>query len=151
MSLVGYKPPVETVEFKGGSFQVKGLSLNDVSTLVQANLSDMEQLFGLFDKAVGNGANMDIGGLASTLIAHAPGFVAATIALACTEQDDFEVRLEAARILPMPVQIDAIKKIGAVTFEEAGGVKKFLENLTFLKGALRTPTISQVPDPATAS
>lgn len=150
MALVGYKPPVDTVEFKGGSFQVKGLSLNDVSILVQANLQDMEVLFDTFDKGVGDGTNMDFTTIASTLLSHAPRFVTNAIALACTEADPFEDKLAAAAALPMPVQIEAIKKVGSLTFEEAGGVKKFLEGLAFLKGSLRAPQSSQVPDAAKA-
>lgn len=150
MALVGYKPPVGTVEFVGGSFEVKGLSLNDVSVLVQANLQDMEVLFDTFDKGIGDGTNMDFTTIASTLLSHAPRFVTNAIALACTEDAGFEEKLSAAASLPLPVQVEAIKKVGSLTFEEAGGVKKFLEGLAFLKGSLRAPTRSQAPDPATA-
>lgn len=150
MPLIGYKPPVDTVDLQGGSFEVKGLSLDDVSVLIQANLDDAENLFEVFNRSVGDGTNIDFKAVAGTLATYSPRFVSAAIALACTEEAEFNDRLSAAKTLPLPVQIDAIKKIGTLTFEEVGGVKKFLEDLMVLKGRLRIPATQpqQVADEA---
>jgi hypothetical protein len=147
MSLVGYQPPTGTVPFKGGSFQVKGLSLEDVSVLVQTNLENMEHLWGVLDKGIGDGSGINVERIAGELVMHAPNFARTMIAIAATDEADFNEKLAAASRLTVAIQVEAVKLIGSLTFEEVGGVKKFLENLMFLKGTLTAPMaqVDQLP------
>ena len=45
MALAGYKAPISAIEFGNNSFAVKGVSLNELAVLIQANLSDLELVF----------------------------------------------------------------------------------------------------------
>lgn len=140
MSLVGYQPPTGTVQFKGGSFDVKGLSLEDVSVLVQTNMANMEHLWALLDNGIGDGSGINVERIAAEVVAHAPNFARTMIALAATDDADFEAKLTGASRLTVAIQVEAVKMIGTLTFEEVGGVKKFIESLMFLRGGLSTPT-----------
>lgn len=137
MGLADYQPSRETITFKGGSFKVKGLSLDDVGVLMKHHLSDLDALFALYAKDV----NPDMAAAvtaqyAVSLIREAPGLVANVIALGAEEPDNVAF----ARRLPMPVQVEAIKRIALLTFEEAGGAKKFFASLTELVGMVRAPS-----------
>lgn len=135
MSLADFTPARETVEFKGGSFDVRGLSLDDVSILMRSHLPDVEAIIDLLAK--GNaGAEFEVSAVlehAITLVKEAPGLVANLIALACDEPDE----VDKARALSLPVQVRAIETICKVTFDEAGGPKKFVESLVHLLASLR--------------
>lgn len=129
MSLKDYSSERLEVTFKGGSFSVRGLSLDDVTALITKHLPDLDKLADLLaGKATQETAAMETMSLALKLVVEAPALVAQAIALAADEPDF----AENARKLPLPVQIDAVKKIGRLTFEESGGAKKFFESLSGL-------------------
>jgi hypothetical protein len=125
MGLSNYKAPSHEVVLKDGSaFEVRGLSLSDVSLLIQQHLPDIEALFDLLtntDKITGD----DLRPLAGSLVAQAPGFAANVIALAAGEPD----AANTAATLPFPIQVEVITKIGDLTFAEVGGVKKALGSI----------------------
>lgn len=124
MGLGSYKAPSHEVVLTGGSFTVKGLSLNDVSLLIHHHLPDIEALFDLFTNAK-DVTDTDFRPLAVSLVSQAPGFAANVIALAAGEPDN----AKAAETIPFPVQVDVLMKIGDLTFSEVGGVKKALESI----------------------
>ena len=133
MSLADYQPLRHVVPFKGGDISVRGLSLDDVAMLMNEHLSDIDKLFGLYDGSV----REDVKVLATAqfaigLIREAPALVANMIALACDEPE----AVPQARKLPIPVQVEAIKAICMLTFDEAGGAKNFLSSLTNLIAAV---------------
>jgi hypothetical protein len=136
MALADYQPERVDIPFKGGSFQVKGLSLDDVSVLMKHHLTDMDELLELYSRNV----SQDIAVAATaqyavTLVREAPALVANVLALAAEEPDS----VDNARRLPIPTQIEALKVIGRLTFEEAGGAKKFFESLKDLAMRVRPP------------
>lgn len=124
MSLGSYQAPSHEVVLKGGSFHVKGLSLNEVSLLIHHHMPDIEALFDLFMN-IEQVSESDFQSVAAALVSQAPGFAANVIALAAGEPDNAKV----AATLPFPVQVDIIVKIGDLTFSEVGGVKKCLESI----------------------
>lgn len=139
MALADYQPERVTVEFKGGSFQVKGLSLDDVTVLMRHYLTDIDHLIELYAKDVD--PKLSVAATAQyaiTLVREAPTLVAHVIALAAEEPDQIDM----ARRLPIPVQVEALKAIGRLTFEEAGGAKKFFESLTELLTRVRPPELT---------
>lgn len=135
MALADYTPVRAPVEFKGGSFDVRGLSLEDVSVLMRSHLPDVEAIIDLMAK--GNaGGEFDVTSVmehAITIVKEAPGLAANLIALAADDPDN----VDKARSMPLPLQVRAIEKICEVTFEEAGGPKKFFESLVRLLSSLR--------------
>lgn len=124
MGLKGYTAPTEAVELPGGgSFTVRGLSLPDVIFLVQNYAAPLEALFNKFSDEDGDVDN--VRHVAVELVHETPRLAAAAIALASDEPEEVETILT----LPFPVQIDAIEKMGKLTFDTTGGPKKVVETV----------------------
>lgn len=136
MGLNNYTPERHEFVLKGGSFSVRGLSLEDVSRLVNHHLPDIEALFDLFTSGRSLDTDTDLRPLVMSVVREAPGFAANLIALASDEPES----AQQAATLPAPVQIDAIMKIGDMTFSEVGGIKKGMESIAALltKANVRT-------------
>lgn len=138
MGVMDYQPPSEEVQFKGGSFTLKGLSTQDFSLLLQRHSVDLEKIFDLYEKGE-NGGDFSGAGLAQfvmSLINDAPGLVANTIALSCGEPKAAD---HITRTFGIALQLKCMKTIGQLTFQEAGGVKKFIESLRELYGNIQMP------------
>ena len=137
MGLADYQPARQTVEFKGGSVSVRGLSLDDLTVLLKHHLQDLDNLMEIYQRDVKDelaiAAAVQYG---VSLAREAPGLVAHVISLACDEPD----KVDRARILPLPIQVELLKAIGSLTFEEVGGAKKFFESLQTLTAAIRPGT-----------
>lgn len=124
MGLKDLKLPVDDVEVPGGgSFTVKGLSFMDMRTLFTKYAAEVTSFFDLIANG-GTAKAMDVenaAAVAAAFIRQAPALAAETIALAAGEPDAFGTVLT----LPFPVQIEALKKIGKLTFGTDGSAKKF--------------------------
>lgn len=126
MGLASYKPAHHEVTIEGGSFTVKGLSLEAISYLVQYHMPDLEAIFEMF-QSVGNLDDENMRPFVTALVQNAPGLVANVIAVAADEPDN----AKEAAMLPAPVQIDTLLKIGDLTFKDIG-LKKSLETVAAL-------------------
>lgn len=134
MALVDYQPERSTVSFKGGEFSVRGLALDDIALLMRHHLRDINALVDIFGKDVTDEvAVAAVAQHAIALIREAPGLVANMISLASDEPDS----VDAARRLLMPTQVRALEEIARLTFDEAGGPKKFIESLMVLLRGMR--------------
>lgn len=138
MGLSNYKPESRLIALKGGSFQVEGLSIEDVSVLVREHLPDLDALFDIFQNANVKSSD-DMLPVVKSLVSQAPGFAANLIAIASREPDS---AAQASRI-PAPKQIEIIMEIGDLTFTEVGGIKKSWELIAGLLKANR-PAIAKV-------
>lgn len=129
MSLADYSPQREEVKFTGGSFIVRGLSLDDIAILMQNHAQDLDKLIGIYASGIkGDAAVAAFAQYTIALAKEAPGLVGNLIALASDEPD----AVDQARALSMPTQVIALKAIGRLTFAEAGGPKKLFESLSEL-------------------
>lgn len=125
MSLAAYTPRTEKVKAGDTEFEVRGLSSTDIGVLIERNIDDLVSLFDMFQSQKSDINESEI----ISAIVKLPRMTVAAIVLASTEDADMEVLANAARQLPLPVQIDALMKIGKLTFEDAGGLGKFIGNL----------------------
>lgn len=132
MSLSDFQVPTESVKIPGGaSFSVRGLSLDDISSLVQRYRPALQSIYEEFEQQ-GDFTLESTASLVEGMIASFPGFVAYAIALASDEPEQAEL----ARKLPMSVQVEAVEHIGRLTFVAEGGPKKVLATVVrVLKGA----------------
>lgn len=129
MSLKKIKLPRETVELPDGdSFEVRGLSLDDIAFLIHRHGKGMTDLFGQFTAQESELTPDSVAKFALPLIEAAPGIAAEAIACAAGDPSDVEI----ARSLPFPVQIDALEKTLKLTFEAGGGPKKLFETIVRL-------------------
>lgn len=143
MSLKDLKLPTDTVEVPGGgSFAVRGLSSSDLMTLLGAHSEQLSELFGIFSKRlagarVSDGAvdpstidlsGIDLVAILRDVVREAPTLVAGIIWTADAHWTGDPADMEAAKRLPVLVQIEAIEKIGKLTFNGGGtDGKKALE------------------------
>lgn len=133
MSLKTLKLKTEEVEVPGGdTFTVKGLSFADMGSLYTKYASEVSAIFDLLANGRDKG-ELDVEGaavLAASFIQKAPALAAEAIAIAA-DADDAE-GFAVALSLPMPVQLDALKKIGMCTFGSDGAAKKFAKTVSLL-------------------
>lgn len=133
MSLADYKPETRVIPFKGGSFEVRGITLNDFTALVRTHMPDLEAIFDLGSNVVGGKTELDDDDLTKLILAfteQAPGLVANLIAMSAGETDEKSVAN--AMILPFPVQVKTLFEIADLTFSEVGGVKNAVESVAGL-------------------
>lgn len=124
----------ERVPFADGDYvEVRGLSLPDLSTLVDAHLETVTDLFNKFTGRDPNSfTNADAGTLARELVVKFPAICTHVIALAADVIDHFD---DVAK-LPPDVQVASLEKIATLTFQMQGGLGNFVETvLRIAKGA----------------
>lgn len=119
MSLADYQVPTEEVALPGGgSFVVRGLSLADMTKLINAYRTELEEVFRTFEEVT----FADISTLAEQMLGRFPDAVANAIALAADEPE----RVDVVKALPASVTLDAVEKVGRLTLSAEGGLKKVL-------------------------
>ena len=129
MSLADYQPMRVDVPVKGTSISVRGLSLDDVAILMNTYLRDIDALFRLYEDEVDEASKVAaMAQFAIVLCREAPALVGHLIALSADEPN----MVDRARRLSLPAQVDLLKAIFEMTFEEAGGARKFCESLGML-------------------
>lgn len=135
-SLTKLKNPVpqQVVQVSGDEgFVVRGLNPTAVFTLYYRHTGEIGQLFEQFlALAQGEGGPKieDAGSIIVTLLQNTPLVLAELIALAAgaspADDDDWFESVGIARDLSFPVQVDALEKIGSLTFTSEMPVGKFL-------------------------
>lgn len=135
MSLKDFVIPRKTVTCQGGDLSVRGLSLNDVSFVMRDYLGELENLYRTYRAdeeaqktvAVAEGVKFAI-----TVVKESPKLVAQLIVMASDEEQQlFDIALK----MPITSQVEILRTIFELTFEEAGGAKKFVDSLAAMVGA----------------
>lgn len=125
------------VQFKGGEFPVQGLSIEHVTFIIKHHSHKLNDLFNrVLAKAQdpeGEFSAEEVGSMILPFLDEAPEVGA--LIIACGAGDPSDVTL--ARKLPLPVQLDALEQILRLTFDAAGGPKKFLETVIRLSQGTR--------------
>lgn len=141
MALSDYVPECRPVMVHGKPlFNVEGLSFDHLAVLVKTHMPDWEAIFELIERGEKpNESFMDhLQRVSQNIVFQAPGLSANIIAVAAVGEPVTDELVATARRLPAPVQIEALMNIGALTFEEVGGIKKAAESLMSLLLHLRT-------------
>lgn len=152
MGFGSFIPKTERVEFPGGEFAVRGLSLEDFTVLLRHHYEPAKAMFDryvdeaaveaaaqAFPESVEGAGNMD--DVVREALEMAPGMIGDIIARAADETE----HPEKARLLPMGVQIDAITKVVRLTLEAEGGLEKMLESVTKLAESLTELNAARSP------
>jgi hypothetical protein len=138
MSLSDYKPPKRKIEFDGGSFEVRAISLPDVAMLIDLH----ERTIAAIVTKIRERQNLDFDSaeiMVNTImevVRESPMLAANIISLCADEQDQMQTVLK----LPLPVQIDALQQIANVTFTDLASVKKFIADAMRLVKGILPPT-----------
>lgn len=144
MPLSEYQPKVEVVNFPGGSFNVRSISLPDVAVLIDVHeyaitaivekVSSRRDDFNSQDEEQIKDAVVDILG---DLIRESPILVANLIAICADERN----AMDSASKLPITVQIEALTKIAELTFTDTASVKKLAADvMRLIRGMVPTAT-----------
>lgn len=127
--------PTQVIPYNGQDITVRGLCVDDVSILIRQHKEDLDSVVNKLISDDGNGSATDLGSEIATIVAGFPKLTAQAIALATDSPDHIEV----ASKLPIPLQLELILAIYQLTVEEAGGIKKFLENTILFMQTARQP------------
>lgn len=144
MPLAEYKPKKEVVTIPGTdtTFEVRGISLPDVSLLIDVHegiiseiaekVRNRQELIGSNDEALVNEATID---LMSELIRESPLLVGHIISVCADERDAYDQAMS----LPITVQLDAMTKIASLTFTDLASVKKLAADvMSLIRGIVPT-------------
>lgn len=110
---------------------MRGLSLDDVTFLLRTHLTDLQLAFGMY-RDVSEGEEVSGDALLTSVLYEAPALAASVIALGSGEKGV----AEQAKLLPAPLQLQALTDIVELTFIEVGGPKNFFATLTKLAGQI---------------
>lgn len=140
MPLAEYKPRKRTIEFDGGSMEVRAISLLDVATIIDSHQWAIEQVYRKLRANADRQLDLDEAmamELLMELIRESPTLAGNIIALAADEPGADTMRIAAQ--LPLTVQIEALCAIGALTFTDTAAVKKFGADVMKLIGGILPP------------
>lgn len=123
--------PRERVDLGDGQgFEVRGISLFDIMSVLNDYGPQMAMMFGRVMAMKAEGGqfdNMAIKKAITDVSGEFPDVLAAALSLAA---DDYTGEaIEVAKQLPMPKQIEAVEKVFALTFRSEGDLKKLVESL----------------------
>lgn len=124
MGLKHIKLPEAQVKFPGGDIAVRGLSLDDLSFIVQRHGAKLNVLFTSFTEK-GELTVEGVADFALPLLQAAPEIASELIACASGDPADAGI----AATLPFPVQLEALEKLAELTFNVSGGPKKLVETV----------------------
>ena len=116
----------ETVKTPKGELTLRGLSLDDVLRIARTHGQSFKAIF---EMIVGENAEISLentGVLAGQLVEFAPDIVADVIAAANDQPDKGHI----AKKLSFPIQIEALEKVGKLTFASEADVKKLVSVVT---------------------
>ena len=141
---INFTPDTKTVEYPGGEFAVRGLSLEDFTVLIREHYQPMAALFdryvaeAVLEKAdADSGGTLGLGDMQNVVLEAlevAPALIGDVIARGADETENPAV----CRLLPAGVQIDAIGKIVTLTLAAEGGMEKLVETVSRLTTTLAT-------------
>lgn len=107
----------------GKSFSVRGISLLDASTLINAHGDEVQAFFMKYATDRGAIKDQGVADVGLALLNTAPVLAAEVIAIAADAPD------QATKVqkFPLGVQMEALEKIAKLSFDSEGGPKKFFE------------------------
>lgn len=122
----------------GGTFDVRGVAVDEIASLFLRRRDEIEDLFARIFVAAKEGdgvPSMDHAeAIVGRLLIESPAIVAELIAMAAGPVTDETVAI--ARCLPAPVQIAALEAIAELTFTSEMPPKKVLETVVKALGGL---------------
>lgn len=141
MSLSAFEPTKKSVTINDSiSIEVRGLSLNDISRLIQLHAQDLDGVFDLYSQGVGAGKELDSLVFANyllTLISSAPGLISSIIAVSADEP----TMADKASLLPITAQYDLMMAVFELTFSDIATLKKIMANVMEKVGEANGKTV----------
>jgi hypothetical protein len=134
-----YVPVKRKIQYEGGEFEVRGVSLPDVAGLITAHQEAVNHIALIVrtrEELDLDDATMVIDILID-VIRQSP-YLAADLICSCADEPE---AYATAFQLPLTVQIEALRTSGELTFVDAAALKKLVADArTLLTGMLPAPT-----------
>lgn len=129
MSLANLQLRTKTLTYNDTDIVLRGLSANDIAGLILSQMDSIEQIFDIVEsqgvKSTADLANVNIAEVGQRLMVQVPGFIASAIAHSASEPEYADKVLH----LPAPVQVEAIRYIAELTFNDEAGFREFVGNV----------------------
>ena len=129
MSLANLQLRTAAVRYNETDITLHGLSANDIAGLILSQLGNIESIFDIVEgagvKKVEDLANVNIAEVGQRLLVQMPDFIAHVIAYAAHEPDQWSKVMH----LPAPTQVDCLKKLAGLTFNDEAGFREFVGNV----------------------
>ncbi len=124
-----YTLKTETINFEGGEIIVRGLTVPDITQLVQVH---QDSAVAIYEKFTGKNANQlteqTVESVALELLGKFPSAIAHLLYL-CDAEREPESTVDVYAGLPVDVQVAALEAIATLTFAMQGGLKNFVETV----------------------
>jgi hypothetical protein len=131
-TLHGLRVPRVTINLDDSqSFEVRGIGASDLMLLTTKHGAVLSLIFGRIMKDREEGGRVTDEAIKKVLVQSAsefPDLASNIIALASDSFDDEGIKI--AKSIPLPIQVEALEAIFALTFSSEAAVKKMLESLT---------------------
>lgn len=129
MSLANLQLRTEAVPYNDSEITLHGLSANAIAGLILSQLSNIEEIFNIVEgagvKSTADLANVNVAEVGQRLLVQMPDFIAHVIAYAAHEPDQWQKVIH----LPAPVQVECLKKLAQLTFNDEAGFREFVGNV----------------------
>ncbi|MGV1944904.1 MULTISPECIES: phage pre-tape measure protein [unclassified Agrobacterium] len=127
-----YTLKTEAVTFEGGEIVVRGLTVPDLSQLVEVH---QDSAVAIYEKFSGKNpealSEQTVESVALEILGKFPSAIAHLLYL-CDAEREPDTTVEPYASLPIDVQVAALEKIATLTFAMQGGVKNFVETVVRL-------------------
>ena len=123
------------ITFEGGEFELRGVSLPDISAAIMEHREAVDRVADILRSR----AEMDdFGSMIDILIdvIRESPYLAAFLICSCADEPD---AYSAAFHLPLAVQVEALRAIGDMTFQDAEALKKLIADVRGLLAGMRPP------------
>ena len=129
MSLANLQLRTEAVPYNDSEITLHGLSANAIAGLILSQLSNIEEIFNIVEgagvKSTADLANVNVAEVGQRLLVQMPDFIAHVIAYSAHEPDQWQKVIH----LPAPVQVECLKKLAQLTFNDEAGFREFVGNV----------------------
>ncbi len=127
MGLSNIQIPTETFDIRGASVTLRGICFDDLAYILEGSRGEVDAAISFAQAKMGE-SEEPVGStqaVITDLLRQFPALAAKIIACAADEPE----AAPTVRKLPFPMQLDMAAAVARLTFEEVGGVKKFLERV----------------------
>jgi hypothetical protein len=122
------------VSFEGGEFELRGVSLPDISAAIMEHREAVDRVAEILRRTNANDLDTTVEILID-VIRESP-YLAAFLICSCADEPD---AYSAAFHLPLAVQVEALRAIGDMTFQDAEALKKLIADVRGLLAGIRPP------------
>jgi len=123
------------ITFEGGEFEIRGVSLPDISAAIMEHREAVDRVADILrNQAEMNDSIIEI---LIDVIRESP-YLAAFLICSCADEPD---AYSAAFHLPLAVQVEALRAIGDMTFQDAEALKKLIADVKGLLAGIRPPSL----------